>query len=75
MTFQFDSEYFFKLAGWINNANPGMHDVNKLTKEPSKFFDHIKWYNICRPKELNEVVIIRDHTINIKIGKHGRESE
>jgi hypothetical protein len=65
MTFEFDSSYFFKLSEGIINAQPGTYEVRRLTKDPEKFFNHLKWYNISRPREFNEVCIVHDELISI----------
>lgn len=62
---EFSGSYFDKIAKWIIGAQPGIHDVSKLSKEPEKFRMHVKWYNMCAPEGFNKVKFVNDDKIEI----------
>lgn len=65
MNFDWNSSYFFKLADWIKNSEPGVFEIKDFTKEPDKFKKHIEWYNMCKPDGFNSVKFISDTQFKI----------
>jgi hypothetical protein len=43
-TIQFDTEYFNRLAKWINSKDNIVYNIADYTENPEKFIFHVKYY-------------------------------
>jgi hypothetical protein len=71
MTFEFNPNYFFRLAQWIINSNPGSYKIKELSNDYDKFFNHINWYSMTRPAGFNKVEIVNDEILIKPDGHEG----